>query len=275
MIANPPTTPANLSENRQHFADLSQNVSLAALQSLHFNLREGTPVMAIAVIVVLVTVIIVVAILRRRKSPYPSPAEVETYENEPAGKGQRQRLRKAGIQFDEKTISRRQARELYRDSPEQKARTARTREQSRKYFLEEVRKKGFSVPDDITQDDLNDLLGSSVPDPDSLRSLHEDIDKLAAEGFRVSVPTYVTVFDVEMTKRAIEEVYEIRESLPSRLKDLRDTGVLSRMPRKNEVAKLVVLISEQILAGSWGDTDSDIADLLKSIAPDIRIKDLE
>jgi hypothetical protein len=242
--------------------------------------------MPIAVIVALVAVLVFIAMMRRRRSPHPSIDAArksprlwidaaDASDNEPAGERQRQRLRKASIQFDEKTITRRQARELYRDSPEQKTRTAQTREQSRKYFLEEVRKKGFSVPDDITQDDLNNLLGSSVPDPDSLRSLREDIDKLAAEGFRVSVPTYVTDFDVEQIKGAIERVYEIRESLPSDLKYLRDIGVLSRMPRKNELAKLVVLISEKILAGSWGDTEADILDLLKSIAPDIRIKDLE
>ena len=200
---------------------------------------------------------------------------LDAYDAVPASEAQRQRLRKAGIVFQEGSITRRQARELYRNSPKQMANKEESRKRFRMERLNTIRGKGFSVDDGISDAELDKLAFEEPADNSSLQALQEKIRILAQWGIVVPVPKYFTKQTVNDLESGIVRVYEIKESLPSDLKYDCEIGVLSRMPNELELRGLLLLISKKIFDESWEDTEQATLALLPAIAPNIKISELE
>jgi hypothetical protein len=202
------------------------------------------------------------------------PEIVEAFENSPASETQRQRLRKRGVVFDESKVTRREARELYRNTPDQKAkqatrdnlRTERDRKE-RAEALAAARGAGFLVPDDIDQADLEPLSWGQPPDPQLESALRSRVARLVTEGFELTVPRVPTKEDIERLSETVEEFIETSEGLVDGFRYEVDTDCLSREPTEDEIHAMQKVFLSTLVNGEWDGTTQSLAKMLCSVSP--------
>lgn len=204
----------------------------------------------------------------------PAHEIVEAYENSSASEVQRQRLRKQGVVFDELRITRREARELYRNTPAQKAKQAARdvarEERDRRERIEaltEVRNAGFNVPDDIELTELETLRWAQPPEAKLEKTLKARVAEVAADGFEISVPKYPTKDGVESLLEIAVEFIETSRQLEEGFRYEVDTGCLNREPTSEEISAMRKLFLATLLKGEWDGTIQSLAKMLCSVSP--------
>ena len=213
----------------------------------------------------------------------PMQELIDAIDAQPATKVQRQRLRKHGVQFDENTVTRRQARELYRETPLRKEKQAQrdtaraVRDQAeREQLMAEVTARGFSVKPDIPLQELQDLSYAEPAPAEMIDEMEAKIARVQSEGMEVKRPTEPFTRDAcESLLSLLTDYLEASEtgSLVECFHELAEIECLSREPTLEELEVFKKILFRTIIAGEWDDTTQALAKMLSSVAHDILYTD--